>query len=129
MNLHEAAQQVRSPLTLYSAQPAGSTRRECSDHVVVRVLELYSLRHSRILASLHGGPLQAVHASEVGLSGHIGVDDIAEVVEDLGRTVRRGIDSEWRAFAADGSVRCLALGPARLSVRGRAFGPVGGPFG
>ena len=71
------------------------------DHVVVEVLELgglafHSMWHSRVLASLQAGPLQAVHASEVGLSGLIGVDDVAEVVEDLGRTVlRQSLCSGW----------------------------------
>ena len=80
------------------------------DHEVVEVLELrdglifHSTWHSRILGSLEASPLHAVQASDVGLSGLSGVDDVAEVVEDLGRTVLYGIGSG------------LTLGPDGLSA-------------
>ena len=70
------------------------------DHEVVEVLEIgngLAFHTTWHPGDLQARPLQAA-ACEVGLSGLIGVDDVADVVEYLGRTVPRSIGSEWRSL-------------------------------
>ena len=91
------------------------------DDVVVEV----ELRDVGITCGFETGLVKAVQASEVWLPRLPGIDLIPKVVEDLGRTVPRGIGCERRSFrwwlveelAHIRSLRTLGartcLGPAR----------------
>ena len=74
------------------------------DDVVVEVLDLRNgltlkaLWNAGITCGFETGPLKAVQASEVRLPRLPGVDLVPKVVEDLGRTVPRGIGCERGSF-------------------------------
>ena len=86
------------------SRPGSSQRDLPEDDVVVEVLELRdgltlkALWDARITCGFEAGPLKTVQASEVWLPRLPGIDLVPKVVEDLGRTVPRGIGCERRSF-------------------------------